>query len=112
MKNKKGAIGFFALLAMMFFLIFIMVAYNNVSSKSKMQIATDDILLKKYTAIYDSDWYFNDIMNGDIKKSDNTTYLSKLKSTKERETIEGTTIDAGDSPKYIFLSGKIYKITN
>lgn len=111
MKNKKGAIAIFTLLAMMFFLIFIMVAYNNVSSKSKMQFSTDSILLKTYSSDIYADDYYNSIMDGDIKKSDNSTYLSKIKSTKESETIDSTTIES-DVNKYICLHGKIYRITN
>lgn len=111
MRSKKGAMAIFTLLAMMFFLIFIMVAYNNVSSKSKTQAATDTVLLKTYNSSINSSSYYNSTMDGDIKKSDNNTYLSKLKSTKERETIESTTIENGVN-KYIVLNGNVYRITN
>ena len=48
MNRKKGAISIFALLSMMFFLIFIMVAYNNVSQKGKTQVETEEILVNYY----------------------------------------------------------------
>lgn len=35
MKNERGAISVFALLAMLFFLVFIMAAYNNVVAKTR-----------------------------------------------------------------------------
>ena len=47
-KMNKGAISIFALLSMMFFLIFIMVAYNNVTQKGKNQVETQEILVRYY----------------------------------------------------------------
>ena len=46
--NKKGAISIFALLSMMFFLIFIMAAYSNVMQKGKLQTETQSVLVDVY----------------------------------------------------------------
>jgi hypothetical protein len=48
MRNDRGAIALFALLAMMFFLIFIMVAYNNIAMKGKTQVETTTLLRSEY----------------------------------------------------------------
>ena len=96
MRNDKGAIAIFTLLAMLFFLIFVMVGFNNISSKSKVQVETTGVLLDSYKSYSNSEAILDEIMAGNlsedvIKTSDESSVSNK-------------------SGKYIAISGKIYKI--
>jgi hypothetical protein len=89
MRKDRGVISLFALLAMMFFLIFIMIAYNNVSSKGKTQVETTGVLMD----YYDSEEYggsLTDSITG--KSSDEKSKISSI-----------------STGQYIFINGKIYK---
>lgn len=54
MRDNKGAIAVFTLLAMLFFLIFAMVIYRNIAAKSRTQVETTEVLLDIYNADTDT----------------------------------------------------------
>ena len=98
-KMNKGAISIFALLSMMFFLIFIMVAYNNVTQKGKNQVETQEILVRYYKSNRTAA-DIADAMNGDKSSKGDT---SKLKESAQQG------VNAGN---YVYSNGKVYLIQN
>ena len=108
MKKNKGAISIFALLSMMFFLIFVMVAYNNVAQKGKMQVETEGVLFNYYKPTQTAtEIVASRTSTTDVKVSvagDKTKYL---KSGKPQEFVA-----TGNVNKYVYSNGKIYKIAN
>jgi hypothetical protein len=99
MKKDKGAISLFALLAMMFFLIFIMIAYNNVAVKAKTQVETTGVL----EDLYSSDETASSIYSQELYGGSLTSSVTG-KSSSETSKISSIT-----SGQYIFIKGKIYK---
>ena len=93
MKKNKGAISIFALLSMMFFLIFIMVAYNNVYQKGKTQVETEEILVDYYKSAVNATEIVQGLDGGEITKN-------SLKETNQQAVTAG---------KYVYSNGKIYK---
>ena len=53
LKDSKGVVSVFAMLAMLFFLLFIIGAYIGVSRLNKMQKESDKELLKLYSSNVD-----------------------------------------------------------
>lgn len=96
MKDNKGAIAIYALLAMLFFLIFVMVAYNNISSKTKTQIETTGVLVDSYKSDSDSTAVYNQMLAGDASIDD-------IRTDDEESVLD-------ESGKYIAIKGKIYNI--
>lgn len=97
MKSKKGAISIFALLSMMFFLIFIMVAYNNVAQKSKTQVETEEILVSYYKPTRSAQEIVNAINGG------NTTKANLKGCFNKSEVTNGS---------YVLSNGKYYLVNN
>ncbi|MBR2290379.1 MAG: hypothetical protein IJ867_07380 [Clostridia bacterium] len=107
MKNRnKGAISIFALLSMMFFLIFIMVAYNNVMQKGKTQVETEGVLVDYYKSSQTAAEMITAANGGDIQKS------ATNKDTKLRQTAQQNQATNGTVNTYVYSNGKYYKITN
>ena len=102
MRKNKGAISIFALLSMMFFLIFIMVAYNNVAQKGKMQVETEEILVDYYKSPQNATEIVKGLDGGNVTVYTNTTLL------KEKEQQNKVTTD--NNGNFIYSNGKIYKI--
>jgi uncharacterized protein (UPF0333 family) len=100
MKKNRGAISLFALLAMMFFLIFIMIAYNNVSSKGKTQVETTGVLIEAYNPSETANTVYNQL-DGGILDTNTTTG----KTTEEKDVINNTLA----TNEYVYVNGKIYK---
>ena len=99
MNKRKGAISIFALLSMMFFLIFIMVAYSNVAQKGKTQVETEEILVKYYKSLRTA----TDVVNA----SNGGT----ISSDKKAEAIKGKELqDKATSGSYVLSNGKYYLI--
>ena len=96
MKDNKGAIAIYALLAMLFFLIFVMVAYNAISSKTKTQIETTGVLVDTYKSDSDSTAVYNQMLAGDAT-------IDNVRTADEESVLD-------DSGKYIAIKGKIYNI--
>lgn len=96
MKDNKGAIAIYALLAMLFFLIFVMVAYNNISSKTKTQIETTGVLVDSYKSDSASTAVYNQMLAGDASIDD-------IRTDDEESVLD-------ESGKYIAIKGKIYNI--
>ena len=96
MRNNKGAIAIFTLLAMLFFLIFVMVGFNNISSKSKVQVETTGVLLDSYKSDSNSEAILDEIMAGNLSED--------VIKTSDESSV------SNNSGKYIAISGKIYKI--
>ena len=105
MKNNKGAISLFALLAMMFFLIFVMVAYNNIALKSKTQVQTEEVLYKYYQSTQTA---------ADCAKSKIVTDTNEVNENKSKYFEYGKPLDVANNPpsstKYIISHGKVYQI--
>ncbi|MCI8309217.1 MAG: hypothetical protein HFJ45_03220 [Clostridia bacterium] len=101
MRKDKGIISVFALFAMMFFLIFIMISYNNVAIKGKNQIETTGVLV---------DCYKNDLTAEDIlSHSINGGSVSNIDVLYKKSNAEKSKVDSLVTGEYIFLHGKIYK---
>lgn len=83
MRNEKGAIAIFTLLAMMFFLVFIMVGYSNVALKTKTQVETTSVLVDEYKSDSDSSAILSEKMAG------NTT-TNTARTTAENAAITNT----------------------
>lgn len=96
MRDEKGAIAIFTLLAMLFFLIFVMVGFSNISSKSQTQVETTGVLLDTYISESDSGAILDQIMAGNLS-SDNI----------QTDDENGVSNESG---KYIAIKGKIYNI--
>lgn len=99
MKSNKGAIAIFALLAMLFFLVFVMIAYNNISSKAKTQVETTGVLVDYYKSETLSDDLYNGIVGGDLILEETRTFIEKQEAEKSE-----------NKGKYMAIYGKIYKI--
>lgn len=95
MKNEKGAISIFTTLACLFFLIFIMVAYRNVSAKARSQVETTEVLVDSYKSDTDSGDIYNTLVTDE--------------SVSGKTVDENSTINSGTS-NYIAIDGKIYNI--
>ena len=106
MSKDKGAISIFALLAMMFFLIFIMVAYNNVMQKGKTQVETESILVDYYKSTQTATEIVSSMNGGDIKKTESDKN-KKLKQTAQQNQATNGTVNT-----YVYSNGKYYKIIN
>ncbi len=102
MKKNKGAISIFALLSMMFFLIFVMVAYNNVSQKGRTQVETEGVLVDYYKSPVTASEINKAKFAGNVQSSDSSKYL--------KETAEQGKVSTENSGKYVCSNGKIYKI--
>ena len=102
MKKNKGAISIFALLSMMFFLIFIMVAYNNVAQKGKTQVETEEILVDYYKSAVNA----TEIVQG----LDGGTVTSANKNTILKETEQQNKVITANNGNYVYSNGKIYKV--
>ena len=101
MNRKRGAISVFALLSMMFFLIFIMVAYNNVTQKAKTQVETEGLLVDYYKPTITADQFVESLDGGVVSSSNQDQLLKK--------SAQGA-VTTGNSGKYVYSNGKIYKI--
>lgn len=101
MNRKKGAISIFALLSMMFFLIFIMVAYNNVSQKGKTQVETEGILVNYYK----SERTATEIVNSLKTDLPNANKATTVRGGGNVDAIKNAT--AGT---YILANGKCYLV--
>ena len=102
MEKNKGVISIFALLSMMFFLIFIMVAYNNVAQKGKTQVETEEILVDYYKSPQNATEIVKGLDGGNVTASTNTTLL------KEKE--QQNQVTTANNGNYIYSNGKVYKI--
>lgn len=103
MKENKGIISVFVLLSMMFFLIFVTVAYNNVMQKGKTQVDSEGILVEYYQTLQEA------------YKVDIATYGGIVTTSKKdkllKETEQQKVVDFGnDIGNYIYSNGKIYLI--
>ena len=98
MKKNKGAISIFALLSMMFFLIFIMVAYNNVAQKGKTQVETQEILVDYYKSAQNATEIVQGLDGGTVTIDNKDTVL---KENAEKNVAAGN---------YVYSNGKIYKV--
>ena len=63
LKDSKGVVSVFAMLAMLFFLLFIIGAYIGVSRSNKMQKKTTKELLELYSASTDPQAVYNDMIS-------------------------------------------------
>jgi len=104
MKNNKGAISLFTLLSMLFFLFFIMVAYNNVSSKGKMQVETVDVLKSEYKNDVEAKEIYTQ-MNGGMLPNEESSEREVILKTEEEKNIVNDEINHG----YLYSNGKIYE---
>ena len=101
MKKNKGVISMFVLLAMMFFLIFITVAYNNVAQKGKTQVETEEILLEYYRSVQGADGITAGLDAGSVN---DTSKEELLRGSAQQQKVSTQT------NKYIYSNGKIYRI--
>ena len=99
MRSKRGAISLFALVAMMFFLIFVMVAYNNIAEKGKNQIETTSVLVDYYKSDTTVDSIYSALVSEDSAKD-------KVKSTLQSQEAN----KSANNGKYMAINGKVYKI--
>ena len=101
MNKRKGAISIFALLSMMFFLIFIMVAYNNVAQKGKTQVETEEILVSYYKSPRTASEVVNALNGGSVANGSKNT------------AIKGTDLqNKATVGSYVLSNGKYYLIGN
>lgn len=108
-KKNKGAISIFALLSMMFFLIFIMVAYNNVMQKGKTQVETEGILVDYYKSTRTAAEITSAAEGNAISTDSDEDKKSNLKEKAERDAVNAE--NAAASPnKYVYSNGKVHKI--
>lgn len=108
-KMNRGAISIFALLSMMFFLIFIMVAYNNVAQKGKTQVETEGILIDYYTRVQSASDVISDKVGNNISIAGPDSDKEKLlKEKAELNEVEST--DTTNKGSYISSNGKVYLI--
>lgn len=101
MKKNNGAISIFALIAMMFFLIFVMAVYNNLSTKSQTQIETTGVLVDLYGSDENARTIYTQYLNGGSSENVKPQYF---KSSAEEDKMSELTDE-----EYIFINGKIYK---
>ena len=100
--KNKGAISIFALLSMMFFLIFIMVAYNNVAQKGKTQVETQELLVDYYKSSQNATDVSKSKSGGSVTSTSKTTLL--------KENAQQNIVTSGNANKYVYSNGKVYKI--
>ena len=101
MKQNKGAISLYTLLSMLFFLIFIMVAYSTVSSSSRLQTKTTEIVIDEYKPSVEPGTIFTTMYDA------NQTITKDVFSTLTNHQANTTINNVGS---YIFHNGKIYLI--
>ena len=96
MRKSNGAISVFVLLAMLFFLTFIMISFSIVQQKGKNQQATTEVLQDIYRSEIDLEsMYASRIVEGE-------TDIESLLKTQEQ-------VDNYSSASYIAVDGVIYK---
>lgn len=96
MRKSNGAISFFVLLSMLFFLTFIMISFNIVEQKGKNQQATTEILQDIYKSEVDLESIYSSyIIEGE-------TDIESLLKTQDQ-------IDNFSNASYIAVDGVIYK---
>ena len=99
----------FALLSMMFFLIFVMVAYNNVALKGKTQVATEGVLVNYYKPTQTASEYTTTMVSP-------TTIKAGASAEEKAEYLKSgnpqSFVTSGNANKYVYSNGKIYKIEN
>ena len=98
MRNNKGAIAVYTLLAMLFFLIFVMMIYNNVSSKAKAQVQTTEVLQEIYVSDTDSSAIVSQMMVGEL--------TDDVIKTEDQENVSDKILSG--SILYLAIDGKIY----
>ena len=98
-KMNNGSISIFALLSMMFFLIFIMVAYNNVMQKGKTQVETEGVLVEYYKTTQNAEEIKSSIDSGSVN-------LGLLKESSQR----GEILKSTSNNQYIYSNSNVYKI--
>ena len=101
MKKNNGAISIFALVSMLFFLIFIMVVYNNLSTKGQTQVETTGVLVDLYGSEETASSAFSSRINGGSTENVSPLYV---KSSSEKSKMN--TLVTNES---IYLNGKVYK---
>lgn len=101
MKKNNGAISIFALVSMLFFLIFIMVVYNNLSTKGQTQVETTGVLVDLYGSEETASSAFSSRINGGSTENASPLYV---KSSSEKSKMN--TLVTNES---IYLNGKVYK---
>ena len=106
MRKENGAISIFTFLAMVFFLVFIMVAYNNVEVKGKTQLETEEILMDAYKPDVSSSDVLTQMNKGNISDIDDDERALIVKTSDEIRTVSSNE----NLGKYIFLNGGFYKI--
>jgi len=97
MRNERGAITIFAFLAMMFFLIFIMVAYNNVAIKGRTQVETTSLLMSTYKP--------------DASASEAYLAIDKGKINKDSLHINDEDKGNVELGSFVYIGGKIYEVS-
>lgn len=102
MKKNNGAISAYAVLSMMFFLVFIMIAYNNISQKAKMQVETEGVLVDYYKSNQNAIEIINSKKGGNVN---NETKETLLKQAEEQNCVIEDNIG-----NYVYSNGKIYQI--
>lgn len=101
MKQNRGAISLYTLLSMLFFLIFIMTAYSNVSSSGKLQVETTQVLTDEYVSDTNAETIYQSLDGGDFPVAEKDILA---KSSFEKDTVN----DTNNNGKYIFANGKFY----
>lgn len=96
MRKDRGAISVFVLIAMLFFLAFIMVSYNTVQEKGKTQQETTQVLKGVYDTGEDINAVYSQKYSGAI------TDLNTVTKTDEQANVAATA-------NYIAIDGVIYK---
>lgn len=96
MKKENGAISIFVLIAMLFFLAFIMVSYNTVQEKGKTQQGATQVLIELYDADEDINAVYSRIY------SNTTVDLNSVVKTEEQN-------DVINAANYIAVDGIVYK---
>lgn len=99
MRKDNGAISVFVLIAMLFFLAFIMVSYNNVQEKGKTQQETTGVL----TDIYDSGEDINAVYT-QIYTNTSVDLNTVVKTDAQTNVV--------NTANYIAVDGTIYKRAN
>lgn len=103
MKQNKGAISLYTLLSMLFFLIFIMVAYSTVSSSSRLQTKTTEIVTDEYKPSVEPGTIFTTMYDTNQTINVNTVPNTTL-TNHQTNTIQN------NKGSYIFYNNKIYLI--
>lgn len=96
MRKNDGSISLFVLIAMLFFLAFIMVSYNIVQKKGKTQQETTQVLKEAYSSEEDINAVYSKIY------SNTNIDLNTVVKTEEQTNVINTA-------NYIAVDGIIYK---